>query len=112
MGFVNATGMFTDNYINTPENQYNYLVTDLDNASQLTSDISVGDYAESLISWSWQAFIIGIQTVMAVVIILPWLVLVFHVPIELSIFIQVGIYYTYAIWWSQYRSGKGWKSYE
>jgi hypothetical protein len=111
-GFVNATGLFTQNYYATPQNQYSYTVQNLSDYSRATTAPGLGDYITILAAWTWQAFFIGIQVVFAVVFVLPLLVITFKIPIILSTFMQVGVYYVYATWYAQWKSGKGWRTYE
>lgn len=112
VGFINATGLFTQNYYATPQNQYNYQIQNLSDYQKVTQSPSAMDYLTMLASWTVGAFFIGIQIVFAVIFIFPFLVITFHIPVILSAFMQVGIYYYYAAWYSQWKSGKGWKSYE
>jgi hypothetical protein len=112
IGFVNATDIFSTDYIATQTNQYSYTVQSLADYNKVTAAPTAGDYITTLATWGWQAFFIGIQIVFAVVLIFPSLVTVFHVPMILSAFMQVGIYYVYALWYAQYKSGKGFKMYE
>ncbi len=112
IGFVNATDLFSNDYYSTINNQYSYTVQNLSDYNAVTESPSAGDYITLLASWTWQAFFIGIQIVFAVVFILPLLVTTFHIPLILSSFMQVGIYYIYASWYSQWKSGKGWRMYE
>lgn len=112
IGFVNATDLFSVDYYSTPNNQYSYSVQNLSDYNRVTGAPSAGDYISILASWTWQAFFIGIQVVFAVVFVLPLLVTTFNIPAILSVFMQVGIYYVYATWYAQWKSGKGWKMYE
>lgn len=113
IGFVNATGLFTEQYAATPQNPYSgILVQNLTEYKELTEAPTISDYVTEIAAWAWQAFIIGLWVVLAVITIFPTLVWTFHVPVILSVFIQAGVYYVYAIWYSQYKSGKGWKFYE
>lgn len=113
IGFVDASGLFTEHYLGVPQNNATYTLTDLEKYSEQTKD------EESLISvidlyanWAWEAFIIGVKIVGAVVFVLPTLITKFHVEPILAAFLQVGVYYIYATWYSQYKSGRGWKYYE
>lgn len=112
IGFINATGLFTQNYYATPQNQYFYTVQNLSDYSKATTAPGIGDYITILAAWTWQAFFIGIQVVFAIVIIMPLLVFTFKIPLILSAFLQVGVYYVYAVFYAQWKSGKGWKIYD
>ena len=111
LGFVDATGMFNAHYVDVPDNNANYLVSDLD-AYKSIEDQTIFDEVRVYAQWGIEALLIGIKIIMAVVIVFPTLVLVFHVPIILSLFIQAGVYYIYASFYAQYKSGKGWKFYD
>ena len=113
IGFVDATELFTEHYLGVPQNNATYTLTDLETYSEQTENedslISVIDlYA----NWAWEAFTIGIKIIFAVLFVLPTLITKFHVEHILATFIQVGIYYVYSTWYSQYKSGRGWKYYE
>lgn len=108
VGFVDATGMFQESYLSVPSNEADYTISDLDTFSSqkgepsLISDIMLG--AE----WVIESFFIGLKIVLAVVFVVPALVLTFHIPLILSAFIQVGVYYIYVSFYAQYKSGKPW----
>lgn len=113
IGFVDASGMFDLHYLDTPENNASYTITDLDSyASQVESQNSIQSQAELYIDWAWDSFFIGLKVIFAVVFVLPTLVSTFGINILLATFIQAGIYYIYATWFAQYKSGRGWKAYE
>lgn len=112
VGFVNATGLYTMLYYSTPQNQYSYTVQNLSDYNKATTSPSIGDYITILAAWTWETFFIGIQIVFAVIVVMPFLVLTFKIPLILSAFLQVGVYYIYATWYAQWKSGKGWKMYE
>lgn len=115
IGFVDATGMFSHHYLGDTQNNASYTITDLDAYSTQTEEGGISGIVSEIdlyAHWAWEAFFIGLKIVFAVVFILPTLVTKFNVPVVLSVFIQAGIYYIYAIWFAQYKSGKGWKFYE
>ena len=112
IGFVDATGMFTEHYLEIPSNSANYEISDLNTYASETSEPTLISEIMLGAEWVIESFFIGLKIIMAVVFVLPTLVNTFQVPLILSAFIQVGVYYIYATWYSQYKSGKGWKQYE
>jgi len=113
IGFVDATGLFTDNYMQVPVNNASYSITDLEDYSEQTNvNPNIAETALLYADFAWDAFLIGIKIIFAVVFILPTLVTVFGVPAILATFIQAGVYYIYATWYSQYKSKVGWKQIE
>ena len=110
IGFVDATGLFTSHYLEVPSNNASYTLTDLEEYTAVTdNNENAIDEVMLFAHWAWETFFIGWKIVGAIVFIFPTLVSLFHVPLILSIFMQVGVYYIYATWAAQYRSGKGWK---
>ncbi len=113
IGFVDASGMFQNHYLDVVSNNASYNISDLDAyASQTEKTSGLVDQVELYAHWAWDAFFIGLKIMLSVVFIFPTLVNTFGVPIILATFLQVGVYYVYATWYSQYKSGKGWKYYE
>lgn len=109
IGFVDATGIFTAHYLDVTQNNASYTLTDLeDYASQVDSGNSIVDQAELYAYWAWDAFFIGLKIILTVVFVLPTLINTFGVPTVLATFIQLGIYYVYATFYTQYKSGRGW----
>lgn len=111
IGFVDSIGMFDAQYVSTVSNNASYTIQDL---SQYAIQDAKDPIAELLLAarWMWEGFFIGIKIIFTVLFVFPTLVGSFHIPIELSLFIQAGIYYVYATWYSQFKSGKGWAQYE
>ena len=114
IGFINAVGVFDTNYYATPSNSAaTYTITDLNNYTAKTDqDISIMDEVNLGIHWMWEALIIGLKIILTVIIVWPTLVYTFGIPAVLATFIQIGIYYYYAIFYAQWKSGKGWKLYD
>lgn len=111
IGFVDSIGLFSEHYMDVPDNNASYVVSDLeDYAAQRDQDAI--DVVWLMATWAWEAFFIAIKVIFTVAVVFPTLVNTFHIPVELSLFIQVGIYYVYAIWYAQFKSGKGWMQYE
>jgi hypothetical protein len=111
VGFVDATGMFTEHYLDVPSNDADYTLNNL-SAYNVANDGGIVDELMLAAHWTIESFLIGLKIIFTVVFVFPTLITVFHVPIALSLFIQAGIYYVYAIWYVQFKSGKGWKQYE
>jgi hypothetical protein len=111
IGFVDATGMFTEHYISVPQNNANYTLNDLSPYATVQN----GGIVDELIlaaHWAIEALLIGIKVIFTVIFVYPTLVTAFNIPIALSVFIQAGIYYVYAVFYAQFKSGKGWRLYE
>lgn len=118
IGFVDATGMFTEHYILVPDNEATrYNITNLNDYKQSTdtSQSSFSTFVSEVdlyAHWAWEALFIGLKIVMTVGVVFFTLIDKFHVPTILAAFIQIGVYYIYGTWYAQYKSGKGWKFYE
>ena len=111
LGFVDATGMFTESYMGSISNNASYTITDLESYAAV-QDQNFFDEVRVFAQWGIEAFFIGVKIVMTVLFVLPTLINVFGVPAILATFIQCGVYYVYGTWYAQYKSGKGWKLYE
>lgn len=113
LGFVTATGMFSHNYMGSLQNNATYTITDLKEYSrQVEGDVGVTDELMTLARWGLEAVTIGARILFAVVFVFWDLVTVFKVPMILAVFIQAGVYYLYAVFYAQFKSGKGWRLYE
>lgn len=113
MVFVDDAGLFTEHYLGDIENNATYTLTDLEAYAESTNEEnSLVSEIDLYLHWAWEAFFIGLKIMFAVIFVLPTLITKFGVEPILATFIQVGIYYVYATWYSQYKSGKGWKFYE
>jgi len=113
MGFVDATNMFSIQSFDVPKNNASYVITDLETYSaQANTESSMWDDIYIYAKWAVDSFLIGLQIVLTVVFVLPMLVTKFNIEPLLAVFIQVGIYYVYSVWYVQYKSGKPWKMYE
>lgn len=111
LAFVDATGMFSSHYLGTPDNNASYTIQNL-NDYRAIEDQSVFDEVRVLAQWAFDGFFIGLKIVFTVIFIFPMLVDRFQIPLILSVFIQAGVYYQYAIFYSQFKSGKAWRFYE
>ena len=112
IGFVDATGMFDQSYMGSAvQNNATYNITDLSAYNAIEEEKGFDElllYAH----WAIETLVIGIKIIATVIFVLPVLIDRFQVPIILSAFIQTGVYFIYATWYAQYKSGKGWKLYE
>jgi len=108
IGFVDATGLFTAHYLEVPSNNASYTLTDLNAYATAETQTNPIDEIMLFAHWAWEAFFIGIKILLTVIFVLPTLISVFNVPTALALFIQAGIYYIYATWYAQYKSGKPW----
>ena len=111
IGFVDATGMFTEHYIDVPSNDADYTLNDL-SVYNAAENPGIVDELMLAAHWMIESFLIGLKILFTVIFVFPTLVTVFNIPAALSLFIQAGIYYVYAIWYAQFKSGRGWKMYE
>jgi len=111
VGFVDATGMFTEHYIDVPSNDADYTLDDLSEYS-VPADPGIIDEIMLAAHWMVESFFIGIKIIFTVIFVFPTLVSRFGIPVALSLFIQAGVYYVYASWYAQFKSGRGWKQYE
>ena len=119
IGFVNTLHVFDDDYIATPSNSpMNYRIVNLtDYQASVDSDEPSPTAVLSLgLSWLWEGFVIGVKILLTVVVVFPTLVADpprgFGIPDALAVFLQIGIYFCYVIWYVQYKSGKAFKFYE
>jgi hypothetical protein len=117
IGFVSATGLFTQDYVSTTsaDQVRVYNVTNLNTFSHnLTAESQPGitDIVSVSLFWLWEAFVIVVSIVLSIAIAWIPLVYTFHVPAILATFLQGGIYYCYALFYAQWKSGKGIKLYD
>ena len=111
IGLVDGLAI-TSTAMAVPDNEaMHYNVTDL-SEYQVSTDPGIEDTLLMYADFAWEALIIGIKIIMTVVVVAPTLIGFFNVPTELAVVLQIGIYYIYATWYAQYKSGKGWKAYE
>ena len=111
VGFVDATGLFSQHYLDVPANNASYTISDLNSYSAVQNP-GITDELLLVAHWTLESFFIGIKVVLTVIFVLPTLIFTFGVPAALATFIQVGIYYVYGTWYAQFKSGRGWKMYE
>jgi|WetSurMetagenome_2_1015567.scaffolds.fasta_scaffold10462_2 hypothetical protein len=99
IGYVNGLGVFAGNAAITPANEYTTY-----NLSSANSSFGVNSYgmnAADAVSngfmLAWSMFGVLWSMIAAVFLIYPLLVSVFHIPPDLSLLIQAGIYILYAL---------------
>lgn len=98
-------GEFEDEYVTWNVSRFNESIPDIS---------STGLF--SYVAAAWEAVKIAFTTLIymfgAIVCIYPQLVNTFHIPTQLSVFIQVGIYFVYSLAILQFISGRSTKNYE
>ena len=103
--FVNDVGMFSTNYAASPHNAYTeYNVTQLSAGVENPEQMGLMDWFWISVRWVFDGLFIILKMLLAVIVIFPFLVFTFHVPVPLATLIQVGVY---VIYWLGYAS---WKS--
>ncbi len=112
IGFVDGIGMFNTTYVAPVQNNASYNLSYLSDMDASADDPDWIEQITTGIDLIVGTFLIGFKIIFSILFIFPTLVDRFHVPVGLSIFIQAGVYYVYATWYAQYRSGKGWTQYE
>ena len=113
IAFVDATDMFDTTYTAPIQNNASdYNITYLSEYSSDINDPSWIDTITAGVDLFIGTFLIGFKIVFSIIFIFPTLVDRFSVPLALSVFIQLGIYFCYATWYAQYKSNKGWTQYE
>lgn len=109
IGFVDAIDMFPNNYVAVPSNNASYTFSDLESYSSAADEQRTAwSELDLAIHWIIDTFVIGLKILFSVIFVLPSLITIFHIETALAVFIQVGIYYVYAVWYTQYKSGKSW----
>lgn len=108
IGFVDATGMFSQSYLDVPDNNATYSITDLNTYYESAEEQSIFDEIQLYAHWAIEVLLIGVKIIGTVIFVLPTLISIFGVPAILATFIQVGIYYVYATFYAQLKSKQGW----
>lgn len=116
IGLINGIGVFDEQYQHTlPSDTSGYI---LHNVSEIgedlgnVTDLTTWDYAKFTIMMGYEALIMLIKVLLAVVIIYPVLVYTFHIPIVFSVLIQALIWVNYAVAMVQYKKGITFKGME
>ena len=103
--FVNSIGLFSTTYAVSPANAYTDMnVSEIGGVVEDPANMGLLDWFLISVRWVFDGLFIVLKVMLAVVVIWPFLVFVFHVPPELATFLQVGVY---VIYWLGYAS---WKS--
>jgi hypothetical protein len=99
IGYVNGMNMFATNSVITPDNQYTgYTLTSAQSVYGANSyGIDVVDVITNGLQMIWTSFKVLWSMLAAVFLIYPTLVTQFHVPADLSLLIQCGIYIIYGL---------------
>lgn len=108
---ANGIGLFTEHYFPAPQNEYvHYSVGGLNRTLGQPEGMTWSDYLNAagwlILSGLW----VIMNMMLAIVILFPYLIWVFHMPWWFAGFIQVIIYMDYQAGLAQYRSGRqlGW----
>jgi len=99
IGYVNGMGMFATNSVVTPSNEYTqYTLASAQSVYGANSfGIDVVDMVTNGIQIMWMSFKVLWTMLAAVFFIYPTLVNQFHIPVELSVILQTGIYVIYGL---------------
>jgi len=99
IGYVNGLGLFAGNAVVTPANEYTTYNLSTANSSfgSSSTGMSAADAVSNGFMMAWSMFGVLWSMIGAVFLIYPLLVNVFHIPADLSILIQAGIYILYAL---------------
>jgi hypothetical protein len=99
IGYVNGMGLFTANVAENPSNEFT--TYDLQKANDTfyatSSGIDALDMINNSLTIVWTIFGVLWSMLASVFLIYPTLVNIFHIPADLSILIQAGIYIIYAL---------------
>jgi len=106
IAFTNELGIFDDNFITSPDNEYvSYTVEDVQELSGISEDPGLYDYSVAFVKWSFQALLIFLKIIGAIAFTYPLLVNALGMPEALSGFIQVGIYIIFAWNYAEWKRG-------
>lgn len=97
IGFVNGMALFTGPYAATPSNEYTTYTLQKANDTYAgsSSGIDILDAITNGLSIAWMMFRILWSMISSIFLIYPLLVTSFHIPSNLSLLIQCGIYLLY-----------------
>ena len=97
IGFINGIALFSNPYAVAPDNEYtHYTLTAANQTYGASSDgIDIVEAVTSGLTIAWMMFKIMWSMFAAVFLIYPILVNTFHIPADLSLLIQCGIYILY-----------------
>ncbi len=108
---ANSFGLFTESYYVAPQNEYvHYSVGALNDTIKQSEGMSISDYLNAagwfILSGLW----VIANMLLAVVVLFPYLIWVFHMPWWFAGFIQVIIYMDYQAGLAQWKAGRqmGW----
>ena len=107
IGFVNGIGLFSEQYFATPQNEYvHYSVGQLDTSLTSQGTMGVSDYFNAIVSLVLSGLWVILNMLAAIVILFPYLIWVFHMPVPFAALIQVVIYMDYQAGLAQWRAGR------
>lgn len=112
MGFVSGINLFTDVYYPAPQSDINKKTVGDVETMLAPSKMGISDYFVMAVTFLVGAIFVVFTTASAAVIQFPYLVWVFHVPMELAAVLQGAIWLEYAMGWAQWRSGRPGRSME
>jgi hypothetical protein len=105
--FVNSTNLFATNYAASPSNAYTqYNTSQISQGVEDPNNLGLLDWFWISVRWIFDSLFVILKVVLAVVLIWPWLVFVFHVPVELATLLQVGIYIIYWLGYASWKSNR------
>lgn len=97
IGYVNGMALFSGPYAPTPENEYTSYTLQKANETYgaSSSGLDVVDAIANGLSIAWMMFKVIWSMISAIFFIYPILVSSFHIPADLSLLLQCGIYMLY-----------------
>lgn len=112
IGFISGISLFSTMYYEAPQTDITTKsVGDLNNYFT-TPTMGIGDYFGIMVTFLVGTLFVIFTTVTAAIVLLPYLVIVFHVPLPLAALLQTAIYFEYLMGWAQWRSGRSGRSME
>jgi hypothetical protein len=99
IGYVNGLGLFAGSMAISPANEYTTynLSTAQQQFGSMSYNMTAVDMVSNGLQMLWSMFRVLWSMIAAVFLIYPLLVNIFHIPPDLSILIQAGIYILYAL---------------
>ena len=120
IGFINTIGVFddTNTFFATPQNHWTeQSVSNLSEYSSVSStsagdgEMSLFEQASLAVEFLWDGLFFMVDILLAVIVIFPTLINIFHIPIVVSGFLQTFVWFMYYIGWRQWKSGKSVKEF-
>jgi hypothetical protein len=109
--FVAILGIFSTSYYAGPANHWTeQSISNLSdysvNATSATMELSLFQEASMAIEFLYDSLFFMIEILLSVIVIFPTLVRTFHIPIEVSGFLQTFVWFMYYLGYRQWKSGK------